>query len=309
MDYKNGGTLNSVLFNRGFLVYYMVTLIVDKYKLELFTFEKMGSRSVESAVLGKVGLGGPEGTIDPDHEDYDHKIKIRNINGGFEITGGIFDYRKYEDRLSEAYYDNELKRVIDELWPSDYTRVLVYRNSYKRLISGYYWMMNNKFNTTSNYDIKYNRLIVPDEQNFKVHKKCFENFCKLYFVDGKISDGHLSTIREQMPENYLNRLDYKINLENFNDDVIKILKKLKVNKDKRDKFFKVLVENKLFFSNKKSIQSSGLQNPKFSIRKPVNIPRISNDYYSYYASMPRKILNAINKFYEVDLNYTGIEKL
>jgi hypothetical protein len=290
----------------------MVTLIVDKYKLELFTFEKMGSRSIEGSILGKVGMGGPEGYIDPnifDGSEYDPKIKIRNINGGFEITGGIFDYRKYEDRLSESYYDNELERVIDELWPSDYTRVLVYRDTYKRLISGYYWMMNNKFNTTSNYDIKYNRLIVPDEQNFKVHKKCFENFCRLYYVDRKISDGHLSAIWEQIPENYLNQVDYKINLENFNDDVIKILKKLKVNKDKRDKFFKVLIENKLFFTNKKSIQDSGLQNPKFSIREPVNIPRISNDYYSYYEDMPREILDAINTFYEAELDYTGIEKL
>ena len=288
----------------------MVTLIIDKYKLEFFTFEKMGSRSIESAVLGKVGLGGPEGIIDPHCVDYDPKIKIRNINGGFEITGGIFDYRKYEDRLSESYYDNELERVIDELWPSDYTRILVYRDSYKRLVSAFYWLNNIYYNDNYyNSNIKkYKDLVFPKKETITEHRRCFKNFCRLCFVDGKISDGHLSAIWEQIPENYLNRVDYKINLENFNADVVKILKKLKVDRDKRDKFSKVLVENKIYFKNKKSrietddgIYEASLSGPQ--------VQRVSDDYYSYYEDMPREILDAINTFYEIDLDYTGTEKL
>jgi|2_EtaG_2_1085320.scaffolds.fasta_scaffold28800_2 hypothetical protein len=296
----------------------MVTLIIDDYKLQFLLFEKMGSRSIEGSTLGKVGMGGPEGYIDPnifDGSEYDPKIKIRNINGGFEITGGIFDYRKYEGRLTEDYCDRRYKiekkklfknhfhssvKIKDRFWPEDYTQILVYRDSYKRLVSAYYWINNvydNNF-STKYFDMKkYKDLIFPKKETITEHRRCFKNFCRLYYVDRKISDGHLSAIWEQIPENYLNQVDYKINLENFNDDVVKILKKLKVDKDKIGKFSKYLDENQFHFKNKKSTQTS------------YNLQRLTNDYYSYYARMPRKILNAINKFYEVDLNYTGIEKL
>ena len=139
----------------------MLNMIIDDYKLQFLLFEKMGSRSIEGSILGKVGMGGPEGYIDTNDEEYDEKIKIKNIEGGFYITGGIFDYRKYEDRMTETYYDKRYKiekkelykdhfqrfvKVKEKYWPKDYTRILVYRDSYKRLVSAYYWINNVYYN-------------------------------------------------------------------------------------------------------------------------------------------------------------------
>ena len=102
----------------------MLTLISDEYKLQIFLFEKMGSRSIESAILGKVGLGGPEALTEIDNIDYDESITIKDIKGGFNITGGIFDYRKYEDRLSDQYYDDELDVEPDIIVEPDSEAVL-----------------------------------------------------------------------------------------------------------------------------------------------------------------------------------------
>ena len=277
----------------------MLTLISDEYKLQIFLFEKMGSRSIESAILGKVGLGGPEALTEIDNIDYDESITIEDIKGGFNITGGIFDYRKYEDRLSEQYYDDDLDKVKDELWPLDYTRVLVYRDSYKRLVSAYYWILNvlyNRKEETTPVQLCRDS-IYPKGNDISEHKKAFHNFCRLYYVDKKISDGHFSGLWEQIPIDYLNKIEHKINLENFNKDVVKLLKKLNVDGQKIDKLTSFLEDNRLYFKNKKSSQTSD------------DVQRITHDYYEYYRDMDKEILAGINEFYKADLEYTGVEKI
>ena len=115
----------------------MLNIIIDDYKLQLFLFEKMGSRSIEDALNNKVGNHNWEGLI----------IRIsQNDEGypdGMEVEGGIFKYRKYDGRITESYLDLD-NRPWEVVWPEDYKTILIYRNPYHRLVSCFYNALNSR---------------------------------------------------------------------------------------------------------------------------------------------------------------------
>ena len=272
----------------------MVTLIIDDYKLVIFLFEKMGSKSIESAIGGLGDGSGPVG------------LDIKIIEGDEYITGGLFDYIKHEDSY-------RVSKIISD----GYKKIFIYRDTYKRLVSFFYWVINQPINYREelNYRlIKYKTLIFPDvDTNFINHRQHFRNFCELVFVKREIYDRcqncghHFHFDKHIMPLQLLIKNDfninYKIELDNIIEDIKPILIELEVENDKQTKFIEYLEENKIYFKNKKSL-IEGIDS-----FYGVQAQRVSDDYYSYYDGMPREILDSINDFYESDLEFTGIKKL
>jgi len=274
----------------------MVALIIDDYKLVIFLFEKMGSRSIESAIGGLGDGSGPEG------------LDIKIIEGAEYITGGLFDYIKYADSYP-----------MSKIMLEGYKKIFIYRDTYKRLVSSFYWIINQPGNYREelNYKlIKYKTSIFPDvDNNFINHRQHFRNFCELVFVKKELYgrcqscghhfhfDGHIMPMPFQLLIKNDFNINYKIDLDNIIEDIKPILIELEVENDKQTKFIECLEENKIYFKNKKSIVES------VDAFYGVQAQRVSDDYYSYYDGMPREILDSINDFYESDLEFTGIKKL
>jgi hypothetical protein len=274
----------------------MVALIIDDYKLVIFLFEKMGSRSIESAIGGLGDGSGPEG------------LDIKIIEDAEYITGGLFDYIKYADSYP-----------MSKIMLEGYKKIFIYRDTYKRLVSTFYWIINQPGNYREelNYKlIKYKTSIFPDvDNNFINHRQHFRNFCELVFVKKELYgrcqscghhfhfDGHIMPMPLQLLIKKDFNINYKIDLDNIIEDIKPILIELEVENDKQTKFIECLEENKIYFKNKKSIVET------VDTFYGVQAQRASDDYYSYYDGMPREILDSINDFYESDLEFTGIKKL
>ena len=94
----------------------MVTLIIDDYKLVIFLFEKMGSKSIESAIGGLGDGSGPVG------------LDIKIIEGDEYITGGLFDYIKHEDSYRVSKIISDGYTVTGErhwTWPNLVHKVVI----------------------------------------------------------------------------------------------------------------------------------------------------------------------------------------
>ena len=94
----------------------------------------------------------------------------------------FFDFTEDNRVLTvEDFHDLEVQ------WPKGYTRVLIYRNVYKRLVSGWYTKINtilehrNKKNLHDGdwYD---DNNLRPKTKDFEEHRVCFQNFCKEFFI-------------------------------------------------------------------------------------------------------------------------------
>lgn len=274
----------------------MVTLIIDDYKLVIFLFEKMGSKSIESAIGGLGDGSGPVG------------LDIKIIEGAEYITGGLFDYIKHEDSY-------RVSKIISD----GYKKIFIYRDTYKRLVSFFYWVINQPINYREelNYKlIKYKTSIFPDvDNNFINHRQHFRNFCELVFVKKELYgrcqscghhfhfDKHIMPMPLQLLIKNDFNINYKIELDNIIEDIKPILIELEVENDKQTKFIERLEENKIYFKNKKSL-IEGIDS-----FYGVQAQRVSDDYYSYYDGMPREILDSINDFYESELEFTEIKPL
>ena len=290
----------------------MINLIIDDYKLQLFLFEKMGSRSIEDAINDKVGDHEWEGIILRDI----HRNSASRPDG-MEIEGGILKYRKYDGRITESYLD-EGNQAYAIYWPKDYKRILVYRNAYHRVVSTFYHQLNargkNKEGWSDEHgrgawDVQYKELdILPKSENLEDHIKSFHNFCKLHFysnssnwVDGVFygKTGHMAAIWEQIPKYLMKDVDEVISLDDVNNNkLVEILEKYGVPNQKLEEFTKSLNKNKEYYSKQKSQMEDSDQHL-----------RQTNNYEKFYDTMDNKILTTITEFYKTDLELTGVKPL
>ncbi len=287
----------------------MLNLMVDEYKFQLFLFEKMGSRSIEDAINNLVGNHEWEGITRRYFGDNEYHP------GGMSQENGIFNYKQYDGRIQEDYLDLD-SRPYETVWPKDYKRILIYRNTYHRLVSSFYNALNARGKDKEGWSDEYGRGawdvfyeeegVIPTSDDLETHIDCFHNFCNIHFynelthwVDGVFYGklGHMSAIWEQIPRFLIKEVDYIISLDEVNNNkLIDILEKQGVPNQLLEELTKSLYKNKEFYSKQKS--KMGTTNQHL---------RSTNNYNEYYDTMDEKIFNAITEFYKDDLELTGIK--
>lgn len=288
----------------------MINLIIDDYKLQLFLFEKMGSRSIEDAINDKVG--------NQDYINYEEysDLEYSDPLGGVKVKGEIFDYRKYDGRIEESYLDIN-KRPYEEMWPKGYKRVLVFRNTYHRLVSVFYHQINTRgrdkegwdYNTSKGvWDDQYKKIGVhPKTDNIEEHIECFHKFYEFHVLldakkwkDGIFygRPGHMNALWEEIPEYLSIEIDELIELSDTNIKIPQILEEQNCDDDKINKFKNSLEVNRSYYKKIKSKMGDDKQ-----------IIRPTDDYMSYYNTMPKETMDSINNFYEWDLEFTGVKLL
>ena len=259
----------------------MNNLLIPKYKLQFFLFEKSGSRAI-----------------------------MDSLNKFFDFT---------EDNrvlTVEDFHDLEVQ------WPKGYTRVLIYRNVYKRIVSGWYTKINiallKRTKETLHYKDRYDDYnLRPKIKDFEEHRVCFQNFCKEYFVYNESNpspfnsgfprvDAHLQNLQVQIGKEYQDKIDYKVNLENLIDEIELIMTKVGISKTDSSKFIESLKVEKQIMKEQKSRM---IEKDEYDLAKEYRATRMTDDYYSYYNKISDDTLKSVNEYYNGDFDYLGIKRL
>ena len=259
----------------------MNNLLIPKYKLQFFIFEKSGSRAII------------------------HSLKK------------LFDFTEDNNVLTTEDF-----RDLEVQWPRGYTRVLIYRNVYKRLVSGWYTKINNvlKHRNKKNlhdddwYD---DNNLRPKTKDFEEHRVCFQNFCKEFFVYNEYNpytdisvfprvDAHLQNLQVQIGKEYQDKIDYKVNLENLIDEIELIMTKVGISKTDSSKFIESLKVEKQIMKEQKSKM---IEKNKYDLVKEYRATRVTDDYYSYYNKISDDTLKSVNEYYNGDFDYLGMKRL